>query len=240
MKIDIDELKISIIIPLYNEEKTIIQLLEKIKYVLKNNYEIIIVDDGSTDNSLSLVRAYKRSNEKLKILYHEKNLGKGAAIKTAKNVISGRIVIIQDADLEYDPNDYLKLVKPIREKKNKVVYGSRVSKNGRYNNKNFTSIFRIIGNHILTAISNFFNKQKLTDAHTCYKVFDKDLFDKIILEEDGFSFCPEITTKISKLGVEIIEIPIAYNGRNYKDGKKIKFTDAIYALITILKYKYFK
>jgi len=207
MKMDIDEFKISIIIPLYNEERTIIQLLEKIKYVLKNNYEIVIVDDGSTDNSKNLLRAYK-SSEKLKILYHKKNLGKGAAIKTAKKIISGTIVIIQDADLEYDPNDYLKLIKPIILKKNKVVYGSRVLENGRYNNKNFTSLFRIFGNHILTLISNFFNKQKLTDAHTCYKVFDKNLFDQIILEEDDFSFCPEITTKISKLGVEIIEVPI--------------------------------
>ena len=239
MKMDIDEFKISIIIPLYNEERTIIQLLEKIKYVLKNNYEIVIVDDGSTDNSKNLLRAYK-SSEKLKILYHKKNLGKGAAIKTAKKIISGTIVIIQDADLEYDPNDYLKLIKPIILKKNKVVYGSRVLKNGRYNNKNFTSLFRIFGNHILTLTSNFFNKQKLTDAHTCYKVFDKNLFDQIILEEDDFSFCPEITTKISKLGVDIIEVPISYNGRHYKDGKKIKFIDAIYALITILKYKYFR
>ena len=124
MKIDIDELKISIIIPLYNEEKTIIQLLEKIEYVLKNNYEIVIVDDGSTDNSLSLVRAYKRNNEKLKILYHEKNLGKGAAIKTAKNVISGRIVIIQDADLEYEPSDVPILISAVGET-TPVVYGSR-------------------------------------------------------------------------------------------------------------------
>ena len=116
MKIDIDEFKISIIIPLYNEERTIIQLLEKIKYVLKNNYEIVIVDDGSTDNSKNLLLAYK-SSKKLKILYHKKNLGKGAAIKTAKKIISGTIVIIQDADLEYDPNDYLKLIKPIILKK---------------------------------------------------------------------------------------------------------------------------
>ena len=198
-----------------------------------------MVDDGSTDGTKALIerKLYKMVK---KVIYHQNNMGKGSAIKSAQMYVNGDYVIIQDADLEYDPKDYFKLLKPIIKKETFVVYGSRVMGKNRYKSKNFTSIFRIFANHMLTIISNIINRQKLTDAHTCYKVFKSDIFKKINLEEKGFSFCPEITTKISNMDIDIIEIPISYEGRNYESGKKIKFIDAIEALIALIKYKFFK
>ncbi len=233
------DLKISIIIPLYNEENTIIKLLKKIYSLRIANFEIIIVNDGSTDNSLKLVNDFSKK-KKIKIISHEKNIGKGAAIKSAKKFVKGSIIIIQDADLEYDPKDYFKLIKPIKEKKYKVVYGSRVLNKIRYNVDGFTSIFRIFGNHLLTEISNLLNNQNLSDAHTCYKVLTKDIFFNIKLQENGFEFCPELTSKIARLNIEIKEVPISYRGRNYEDGKKIKLKHAFKAFYTLLKYRFFK
>ena len=233
------DLKITIIIPLYNEEKTIIKLLKKIINLKKINFEIIVVNDGSSDNSLDLVKKFSKKN-KIVLISHKKNYGKGAAIKSARKFITGNIIIIQDADLEYNPKDYLKLIKPIKENKYKVVYGSRVLNRNRYSSVGFTSMFRVFGNHVLTLISNILNLQKLTDAHTCYKVFSYEVFKRIKLEENGFEFCPEITTKISKLRLKIKEVPISYTGRKYNEGKKIKSIDAIKALITLIKYNYFR
>ena len=233
------DLKISIIIPLYNEENTIIKLLKKIYSLRIANFEIIIVNDGSTDNSLKLFNDFSKK-KKIKIISHEKNIGKGAAIKSAKKFVKGSIIIIQDADLEYDPKDYFKLIKPIKEKKYKVVYGSRVLNKIRYNVDGFTSIFRIFGNHLLTEISNLLNNQNLSDAHTCYKVLTKDIFFNIKLQENGFEFCPELTSKIARLNIEIKEVPISYRGRNYEDGKKIKLKHAFKAFYTLLKYRFFK
>ncbi len=233
-------MKISIIIPLYNEEKTIITLLEKIKNIQwLNNKEVIVVDDFSNDNSLKLVENYKGFNNIL-ILKHDKNLGKGAAIKTAQKHVTGEIVIIQDADLEYDPNDYITLINPILNENFKVVYGSRVINKKRYKAENFTSIYRIFFNHLLTIFSNIINNQNLTDAHTCYKVFATHVFKKIQLEENRFGFCPEITTKISKLKYQIKEVPISYNGRKYSEGKKIGILDGFDAIKSLIIYKYFK
>ena len=233
------DLKITIIIPLYNEEKTIIKLLKKIINLKKINFEIIVVNDGSSDNSLDLVKKFSKKN-KIVLISHKKNYGKGAAIKSARKFITGNIIIIQDADLEYNPKDYLKLIKPIKENKYKVVYGSRVLNRNRYSSVGFTSMFRVFGNHVLTLISNILNLQKLTDAHTCYKVFSYEVFKRIKLEENGFEFCPEITTKISKLRLKIKEVPISYTGRKYNEGKKIKSIDAIKALIALIKYNYFR
>lgn len=233
-------IKVSIIIPCYNEEKTIYSLLKKILYIKEFKKQIIIIDDFSTDNSLKKIDEIKNSFDELLIIKHNKNLGKGAAIKSSKKFINGDIVIIQDADLEYNPNDYKDLLKPILEKKSDVVYGSRVLGRNRYKVKHFISIYRIFANHLLTIMSNVINSQSLTDAHTCYKMFKSNIFKKIILEEKGFSFCPEVTTKLSNMGIKIIEIPISYNGRNFKEGKKIRFKDALEAGISLIKYKFFK
>ena len=228
--------KISIIIPCFNEKKTISLIISKIHKQSLPNKEIILVDDCSSDGTKKIIKNFKSSFVD-KVIFHKKNMGKGACIKTAKKYIDGQIVIIQDADLEYDPRDYKKLIFPILRNKYKVVYGSRVLGKKRYNLKNFSSIYRIFFNHVLTIFSNLINKQKLTDAHTCYKVFSRDIFDKISLEENGFSFCPEVTTKISNLGVNILELPITYNGRTFEEGKKIKFKDGFKAIYALIKYR---
>ena len=233
-------LKLSVIIPCFNEKKTIEKILNKILLSLKTNnlqdYEIIIVDDCSKDGSREILKSKLENNNNIQVYFHNRNKGKGAAIKTAKKYITGDIVIIQDADLEYDPYDYAKLILPIINNEYKVVYGSRVLNKKRYNVKGFSSKFRIFANHILTIISNFLNDQKLTDAHTCYKIFDKKIFDQIELEEDDFCFCPEVTSKISKLGLKIFEVPINYNGRKYSEGKKISTIDGFKALKALIKY----
>lgn len=228
--------KLSIIIPVYNEKNTIEKVLDKITKITYVKKEIIVVDDFSDDGSYEILKINKKKITKL--IHHSRNLGKGAAIKSAKKFITGNIVIIQDADLEYDPNDYRKLLTQIQ-KGHKVVYGSRVLKKNRYLSKNFSSFIRIFFNHFLTIISNLLNNQKLTDAHTCYKMFSSDVFMSIKLKENDFSFCPEITTKIAKKNIIIKEIPIKYFGRSYNQGKKIKFMDGIRAIITLFKYKFF-
>ena len=232
---------LSIIIPVYNEENTIIQILKKVNDQKKFiNLEIIVSDDGSVDQTKNLITKNRQLYDKL--IMNERNRGKGHAVKKALNLVEGDIILIQDADLEYDPNDYKKLIEPIKNKITNVVYGSRVLnyKNRYLATKSFTSIIRIFGNHILTVISNTLNKQKLTDAHTCYKVFTKNVINKINLEHNDFSFCPEITTKISNIGEKIIEVPIRYKGRSFAEGKKINFTDAFIAFFTIIKFKILK
>ncbi len=230
-------MKLSIIIPVYNEINTIEKIIKKVRKQSIKNFEIIVVDDHSTDGT----REFLKSNLKYKvqkIIYHKRNQGKGSAIITAKKYIRGNIVIIQDADLEYDPKDYKKLIKPILNKKTKVVYGTRVKKNNRYNSKNFISLSRIFFNHILTIFSNFINNQNLTDAHTCYKVFDAKLFKKIKLKEKDFAFCPEVTSKLSKINEKILEVPINYKGRTKSEGKKIGIIDGLRAIYVIFKYKF--
>jgi glycosyltransferase involved in cell wall biosynthesis len=230
-------LKLSIIIPCFNEINNLKKIISLILEQKNINKEIILVDDFSSDGSRQLIKEslYKKVN---KVIYHRENLGKGACIKTALKKVTGDIILIQDADLEYSPSDYKKLIRPIIKKRSLVVYGSRVLYKNRYKTKGFTSLFRILANHILTIISNTINNQKLTDAHTCYKVFHKNILKSIKLKENDFSFCPELTTKISKLNVKIIEVQIKYNGRSYKEGKKINFYDAIKALIVLLKYRF--
>lgn len=232
-------LLVSIIIPCYNEVNTIGFILKKILAVKTLKKQIIVVDDGSVDRSVYFIK--KNFINKIdKLIVHKSNLGKGAAIKSAIKHVKGDIIIIQDADLEYYPSDYNKLIKPIINSAHKVVYGSRVLNKKRYFDDNFISSFRVFGNHMLTIFSNIVNKQNLTDAHTCYKVFHKSVFNKLNLNEKSFNFCPEVTTKISNMNVNIIEVPIKYKGRDYKEGKKINFMDAFHAVFTILKYKFFK
>ncbi len=232
---------LSIIIPCYNEKKSICEIIKKIKKIKNIKKQIILVDDGSTDGTNKIIE--KLSAKVDRVIYHSKNKGKGAAIKSASKFAKGDLIIIQDADLEYDPRDYYKLINPFKNEQINVVYGSRVlgRKKFKYYDKNFnfSKKFRILGNYILTKISNFINNQSLSDVHTCYKIFRKKIFFKLDIKEKGFSFCPEVTTKLSRLSCKIIEVPIRYNGREVKDGKKIRFKDAINALITIFKYKYF-
>ena len=228
--------KLSIIIPVYNEKRTIGKLLKKINKLKYINKEIIVVNDASTDGTKKILEKNKTFYSIL--INHKKNLGKGAAIKSAQKKVSGDVIIIQDADLEYDPRDYYKMLNLISIK-NKVIYGSRVLGKNRYLSKKFSSFIRIFFNHILTIVSNILNNQKLTDAHTCYKMFQKNVFLKIELEENGFSFCPEITTKIALKKIKIKEVPIRYRGRTYADGKKIGFMDGIEAIITLFKYRFF-
>ena len=229
---------LTVIIPCFNEKKNIIKILNKV-FKQKIKKQIILVDDFSTDGTREIIKKFKKKVDK--IIYHKKNLGKGACIISAKRFIKGDVVIIQDSDLEYNPQDYKKLIAPILSGKYSVVYGSRVlNKSNNIRNTEFISNFRIFGNYLLTLISNFLNNQKLTDAHTCYKVFKKDIFLNIRLKENGFNFCPEVTTKVSNLKIEILEVPISYKGRTTEEGKKIKFYHAIEAFLTIVKYKIIK
>jgi len=230
-------MKLSIIIPVYNEIKTLEKIINKILNIKKINKQIIIVDDGSTDGTRQLIKSTIASKVN-RVIYHKKNKGKGAAIKTAQKYLEGDCVLIQDADLEYDPRDYFKLVKPIVQKYSSVVYGSRVLRKKRYSSKNFISLSRVLVNHLLTIVSNFLNNQNLTDAHTCYKVFLTSVFKKIKLTELDFAFCPEVTSKISKMGLKIIEVPISYKGRTHQEGKKIGIFDGFRALYVLVKCQF--
>tara|TARA_B100000902_G_C27318225_1_gene922630 strand:+ start:806 stop:1510 length:705 start_codon:yes stop_codon:yes gene_type:complete len=230
---------LTIIIPVYNEKKYLKSLLDKVIKLRGIKIQIIVVDDGSTDGSTHILRKKFSKIKKIhKIIYHKKNSGKGSAIKSAQKFIKGKYVAIQDADLEYDPKDLIKIYKIMKSKKYKVVYGSRVLNKNKYQNtKNFTHLVRIWGNIFLTKFSNLINKQKLTDAHTCYKVFESKIFKKINLKENGFAFCPEVTTKLSKNNHKIVELPISYNGRTYSNGKKITSFDGIIAIYCLVRYR---
>ena len=188
--------------------------------------------------ALQILLKKKLSSKVDKIIFHKRNFGKGAAIISAKKFIKGNYVIIQDADLEYNPQDYQKILKLMIYKKKLAVYGSRVLGKKRYSVKNFTSKSRVFFNHILTIFSNILFNQNLSDAHTCYKAFDANFFKKIKLIEKDFAFCPEITAKISKLGIKIHEIPIDYSGRSYEEGKKISIYDGFRAIYVLIKYKF--
>jgi glycosyltransferase involved in cell wall biosynthesis len=231
-------MKLSIIIPCFNEKNTILELINRVNSDVNIPKEIILIDDCSTDGTVDLI---KNKIEKLvdKVIYHKNNLGKGGCIKSSIPFITGDLVIIQDADLEYSPKDYLILINAFKNNKSEVIYGSRVLGKKRYFLKNFSSIYRIFFNHVLSIITNIVCSQNLTDAHTCYKLFSKKVLDKISLKENDFSFCPEITVKLSSLGIKIYEVPISYSGRDYKDGKKIKLIDGLKAIYVIFKYSFF-
>ena len=229
---------LTIIIPVYNEIKTIEKLLNRV-FKINIKKQIIVIDDASIDGTSKILKKYIKKIDKL--ITHKINKGKGAAIKNAQKYIRGKYTAIQDADLEYKPTDLLKILNYIKKKKLNVVYGSRVlNKNKFKNTKNFTHFVRIWGNIFLTKVSNIVNNQSLTDAHTCYKVFRSDIFSKIKLQEKGFAFCPEVTTKIAKKNYLINEISISYNGRTYLEGKKINSFDGLIALYCLLKYRYLK
>ena len=228
---------VSIIIPIYNEEKIIKKLLKKVNSIKKIRKEIIVINDGSTDNTLKIL---KKDCKKMytKIISYKKNIGKGYACRQGISKSKGDIIIIQDGDLEYNPKDYYKLLQPILQNKTNIVYGSRVLNGGkRVRPKTLSFKVRIFANHFLTFLSNILNNQNLTDAHTCYKVFKKKIIKKIKLRENGFNFCPELTTKFSKIDEKILEVPIDYFGRTVEEGKKIRFFDGIRAIYCLIKYK---
>ena len=232
-----DTFKLSIIIPCYNEKNTIDVILKKIIKSLKNyqilNYEIIIVDDHSNDGTIEILKELNHE-EKINVHFHENNLGKGAAIHTALKYATGDITIIQDADLEYDPFDYNKLLLPFFETNADVVYGSRFLGGGKYVRIHF--FWHYLANKILTFICNLFTNLNLTDMETGYKVFKTSVFKNISLQEKTFSFEPEVTIKLAKKKFKFYEVPITYNGRSYEEGKKIGLKDAFIALKTIILY----
>ena len=229
---------LTIIIPVYNEIKTIEKLLNKVLEI-NINKQIIVIDDASTDGTSEVLNQYKGKIDK--ILIHTENKGKGACIKNAQNYVNGIYVCIQDADLEYDPNDLIRMYDCIKKNNHDIVYGSRVLGKNKYENtQNFTHLIRIWGNVFLTNVSNLINNQELTDAHTCYKIFKSEIFRSINLKENRFAFCPEITTKVANKNYKIIELPINYKGRTYSDGKKINSIDGLIALYCLFKYKIFK
>ena len=235
----LEKITLSIIIPVFNEENTIINILNEIKYLNKfAKLEIIVVNDGSTDDTKELI--YKNKNLYSKLIDFKHNKGKGKAVVEGIKKSTGEYIIIQDADLEYDPKDYYKLIEPFKNKNIHCVYGSRVLPGAdRTRPKSISFAFRTFANHFLTFLSNLLNKQKLTDAHTCYKVFRTDLINSLNLIEKGFDFCPEITAKVSRKKIKIYEVPISYNGRTHKEGKKIKFTDGFRAVRTIIYHNIF-
>jgi len=226
-------MELSILIPVYNEEKTVRQLIEKVKKVkLPIKKEIIVVDDKSTDKSLEILKKIKG----IKLIEHKKNVGKGFAIRTAIKYATGDIIIIQDADLEYEPEDYKNLIKPIIERKEIVVYGSRVLKKG---NKLYTGLIFYLGGNFLTILTNtLFPSAHITDEPTCYKVFRADILKNIELKCKRFEFCPEVTAKILKKGIKIHEIPIYYYPRSIREGKKINWKDGLEAIWTLIKYRF--
>ena len=224
--------RLSIIIPCYNEENNIENILKRVNEVKLNNIEkeIIVVDDCSKDNSRKVLEKNKKLIQK--ILFHDVNKGKGAALKTGIKEATGDYIIIQDADLEYDPKEYNKLLKPLLKSECDVVYGSR------FKNKEYKGyFFNKLANRFLTSFSNLFTHYKLTDMETCYKIFKSDIIKKMDLKENRFGFEPEVTSKLSKAKAKIIEIQINYNPRKKNEGKKIGLKDGIRAIYCILKYR---
>jgi glycosyltransferase involved in cell wall biosynthesis len=235
--------KLSIIIPVYNEEKYIIQVLKKLddlRLISGYKKEIIVVNDFSTDNTRNLVRRFMDLNHDidLRFISHTRNRGKGAAIQSGILAATGNLIIVQDADLEYDPEEMNKLLKPVISDQADVVYGSRFKDASLLIGIKF---FHHSGNKFLTFLSNRFTHLNLSDMETCYKLFKADIIKNIKLEENRFGFEPEITAKISRIpGIRIVEVGISYTGRSFKDGKKITWKDGFRAIFCILKYNIFR
>lgn len=229
------ELKLSIVVPVYNEVGTIRSMIERIRAVPLQGVdkEIIVVDDCSTDGTGDVLRRLPSAPD-LRLAYHAVNRGKGAALRTGFGTATGDVIVIQDADLEYDPNEYQKLLQPILDNRADVVFGSRFVGGDCHRVLYF---WHSIGNRMLTLLSNAFTNLNLTDMETCYKMFRREIIQAIDLKEDRFGFEPEVTAKIAELRCRIYEVGVSYDGRTYEEGKKIGWRDGVRAIYCILKYR---
>jgi glycosyltransferase involved in cell wall biosynthesis len=223
--------KLSVIVPVFDERNTVVEIIRRMRQVeLPLELEIVVVDDGSTDGTRAVLRQLGDST--VRVLTHDVNRGKGAAIRTGLAHVTGDLVLVQDADLEYDPEDWPKLLAPIQSGKARVVYGSRFT--GERRNMLF---LHWVGNRFLSLVTNVLYNTTLSDMQTCYKLFDRSLLDGITLRAERFEFEPEVTAKILRRGIRIYEVPISYTGREFDEGKKITWRDGVTALWTLVKYR---
>ncbi|WP_038040572.1 glycosyltransferase family 2 protein [Thermorudis peleae] len=226
--------RLSILIPVYNEERTVAELLRRVQSVeLPLERELVVVDDGSTDGTRAVLSALSPDIPEMRLIFHPVNRGKGAAVRTALEAATGDILLIQDADLEYDPRDYPALLRPILEGRSQVVYGSRFL--GEHKAMYF---WHAVGNRFLTLVTNLLYDTTLTDMETGYKVFTAEVAQHIALRSERWGFDPEITAQILRRGYRIYEVPISYNGREYWEGKKITWRDGVTVLLTLLRYRF--
>ncbi|MDH4270474.1 MAG: glycosyltransferase family 2 protein [Candidatus Aminicenantes bacterium] len=227
-------MRLSVIVPVYNERKTIEEIIRRVQAVdLDLEKEIIVVDDGSTDGTREALQSLDLAE--LRVVVHEQNKGKGAALRSGFDRAEGDIILVQDADLEYDPREYPRLLEPILDGRAEVVYGSRFL-GGPHRVLYF---WHYVGNRFLTTFSNMLSNLNLTDMETCYKVFRRDVLKKIKLKSPRFGFEPEITVKLAKLHCRIYEVPISYSGRDYAEGKKIGWKDGLAALFHLIRFRFF-
>ena len=229
-------MKVSIVIPCYNEESTIRTIVKRVRNSPIDLHEIIIVDDASRDGSREILKEWE-GDDLVQVFYHDVNQGKGAALRTGFSKVTGEVIIIQDADLEYDPAEYPLLLQPILEGNADVVFGSRFM-GGRPHRVVY--FWHMMGNRFLTLASNMMTNLNLTDMETCFKVFKREILDQIHIKEDRFGFEPEVTAKVARLDCRIFEVGISYYGRTYAEGKKIGWKDGVRAIYAILKYNLFR
>ncbi len=227
---------LSIVMPVYNEKETLLEILSAVEGAPAAGLrkEIVLVDDFSADGTRTLLEKSVEGREGVRVLYHDRNRGKGAALRTGIARTTGDVVLIQDADLEYDPQEYPKLLAPILAGKADVVYGSRFAGGGA---KRVLFFWHYVGNRFLTLFSNMFTNLNLSDMETCYKVFRGEVIRAIRIEEDRFGFEPEVTSKVARLRCRVYEVGIGYHGRTYEEGKKITWKDGLRAVWCILKYR---